>query len=190
VERGTRSHLVAALTMLAGAVAIAVGARQPWAVRSEHAPAAQSPSNGSFGFDALLTPTGTFDDVRPLLFGGSAVLALMALLLLFTHIPRVGVLWRFAGLTALIGPAAIAMSAWEVVKEPPLVIATSESPTGMARSAVTLTAQSDSLVAFGPGPGLWLLILGCGATVLGALIPARRRRAKIPSAARRLVTSR
>jgi hypothetical protein len=176
--------------MLAGAAAIAVGARLPWAVRSEHVPAARSTSNGSFGFDELLAPTGTYDDVRPLLFGGSAVLALMALLLLFTHIPRVGVLWRFAGLTAVIGPAAIGMSAWEVVKEPPLVITASESSTGMARSAATLTAQFDGLVAFGPGPGLWLLIFGCGATALGALIPARRRRASITSAARRLVTSR
>ena len=177
--------------MLAGAVAIAVGARLPWAVRLEHVPAARPMSNGSFGFDELLAPTGTYDDVRPLLFGGSAVLALMALLLLFTHIPRVGVLWRFAGLTALIGPAAIGMSAWDVVKEPPLVITASESSMGMARSAATLTAPFDSLVAFGPGPGLWLLILGCGATALGALIPARRRRrASIPSAARRLVTSR
>ena len=176
--------------MLAGAVAIAVGTRQPWAVRSEHVPAARSTPDASFGFGELLARTGTSDDVRPLLLGGAAVLGLMALLLLFTHIPRVGVLWRVAGLTAVIGLGAIGMSAWEVVNDPPLVIAASESSTGAAQGSLTSTAQFDSLVAFGPGPGLWLLTIGCGAAALGALIPARRRRVSRLAPARPLVTAR
>jgi hypothetical protein len=176
--------------MFAGAVAIAVGALQPWAVRSEHVPAARSTSHGSFTFDELLARTGTYDDVQPLLFGGAAVLGLMALLLLFTHIPRVGILWRVAGLTAVIGLAAIGTSVWEVVNDPPLVIAASESSTGAAQGAVTSTAQFDSLVAFGPGPGLWLLSIGCGAAALGALIPARRRRASRLLPARPAISSR
>jgi hypothetical protein len=179
---------VAALVMLAGAVAIAVGAREAWAVPPERVPVPRSIQGASLGFDELLARTGTYDGVRPLLFGGAAVLALMALLLLFTHIPRVGVLWRVAGLTTVIALGAIGLSAWEVVNDPPLVIAASEASTGTAQGVVTSMAQFDSLVAFGPGPGLWLLTAGCGAAALGALIPAKRRR--VHPAARALATRR
>ena len=190
MELRTRNHAVAALAMLAGAVATALGARQPWAIRSDDALVARSAPDASYGFGQLLARTGTYDDVRPLLFGGAAVLALMAVLLLFTHIPRVGVLWRVAGLTAVIGVGAIGTSAWEVLKEPPLVIAASESATGAAPDAVTSTAQFASLVTLGPGPGLWLLTIGCGAAALGALIPAARRRTPFALAASRLFPSR
>jgi hypothetical protein len=173
VDGQTRNHSVTAIAMLAGAAAVGFGALQPWAAGSADVPVGRPARDRSLGFDVLLGPSGTYEDVRPLILGGATFLALAGLLLMVTRMPRVGVLWRILGLAAVTGTGGIAASAWAVVQDPPLVIAAGESTTATAH--VTSTVQLGSLLEFSPGVGLWLVTIGCGTAALGALIPATRR---------------
>jgi hypothetical protein len=165
--------------MLAGAAAIGFAAYGPWATGWASIPggAVLRRARGSLGFDLLLSTNGAPSDARPLLLGGAVFLGLAGLLLMVTHVPGVGVLWRIVGLASLTGTAAIAASAWTLVGAPPAVLAGDEAPAVRDLARVT---QSGGVLELRPGWGLWLVTIGCGAAAFGALIPAARRSCGTP----------
>jgi hypothetical protein len=192
MELDTRNHSVAGVALLAGATGIAVGATQPWATDAMTLEAwvAGAAPRGSLGFDRLLGPDGQYGDVTPLLLGGAAVLGVSALLLFVTRVPSVGVLWRLPAVTTVVGLGAISVPAWSAVHDPTSVVADPESPRGALRGAGTSVAAAAGVLDVQPGPGLWLLTIGCAVAGIGALVPAVRGRrivldAPAPSGLRR-----
>jgi hypothetical protein len=176
--RATRNHSVSGVALLLAAAITAFGATQSWATGAATVPwgrFAGVAAHGSPGFDFLLMPGGHYGDVRPLLLGGAAALAVLALLLFVTRVPGLGVLWRLIALVtaALLGFAAV--SAWTVVNDPSTVVATTtDSSFGQALGIGVSLAKSFGLLELQPGIGLWLLTIGTGLAAIAALIPAGR----------------
>lgn len=174
----TRNHSVAGVALLAGAAMIAFGATQAWATGATPLVGRMAglAPDGSLGFDLLLGPGGQLGDVKPLLLGGAAVLAVSALLLFLTRVPVLGVLWRLLALATVGGLGLASAAAWSVVKNPTSVLADGEWPVGQVHGMGTSVAQSFGVLDIQPGRGLWLLTIGCGVAGIGALIPAMRGR--------------
>ena len=161
------------------AALVAFGATQAWAtgVGTLLGRLSGLTINGSLGFDVLLVPGGQYGNVKPLLLGCAAALAVLALLLFATRVRGLGVLWRLLALATLVVLGLTAVAAWSVVNRPASVIADSESPLGEVLDfGVFSVLESTSLATVEPGVGLWLLTAGCAIVGIGALIPAGRGR--------------
>jgi hypothetical protein len=173
----TRNHSVAGVAVLAGAAMIALGATRAWGTGAVtlRGWVADADPEGSLGFDLLPGPGSHYGDVTPLLMGGAAVLGMSALLLLVTRVPVVGILWRFLALATVAGVGAISVPAWSSVNAPASV-ADPGFPSAQTLDLAVSVAQSSGLLDIQPGPGLWLLTIGCGIAGIGALVPAIRGR--------------
>jgi hypothetical protein len=165
------------VALLVGAALLAFGAGQAWLegrVTIPWGPFSELAPNKALGFDTLLAPGGQHGDVRPLLLGGAAVVALCALLLFATRVPGVGVFWRLLALAAVAGTGIVAAVAWTVVSDPTSVVAEDQSRLGDVMRTAESIATSSGLLEVGPGRGLWLLTIGCAVVGIGAFVPAGR----------------
>jgi hypothetical protein len=172
----TRNHSVAGVALLVGAAAIAFAATQPWITGAGAlwGRLAGITVNGSLGFDLLVAPGGEHGDVKPVLFGCAAALAVLALLLFVTRVPGLGVLWRFLALATLVLVGFTAWAAWSVVGSPASVVADPDSLPGQGLDIAVDIAETIGVATIRPGLGLWVLTIGFGVTGIGALIPASR----------------
>jgi hypothetical protein len=176
MDRQTRNHAAAGVALLAGAAVIAFSATQPWAKGSLAlwGRLVGMSVNGSLGYDVLIFPGGQYGNVKPLLLGCGAALAVLALLLFITRVRGLGVLWRFLALATLVLLGFTASMAWTVVKDPASVVADPESSLGQVLGAAVSLAEAFQAASVQPGSGLWLLTVGIGLSGIGALIPATR----------------
>ena len=179
MAQNTRNHAVAGTALLIGAAVSAFAATQAWVSADATVPLGRYAGlgmNGSLGFDHFVTPGGSGGDVTPLLMGGAAALAVVALLLFATRIPGLGVLWRLVALATagLLGLTAAA--GWAVINDPVSVVADPESSAGTILGLGLSAAEFFTAGSVGPGLGLWLLTVGAGVAAIGALIPAARGR--------------
>jgi hypothetical protein len=179
MAQNTRNHAVAGTALLIGAAVSAFAANQAWVSADATVPLGRYAGVGvtrSLGFDHFVTPGGAGGDVTPLLMGGAAALAVLALLLFATRIPGLGVLWRLVALVTagLLGLTAAA--GWGVINDPVSVLADPESSAGTILGLGLSIAEFFKAASVGPGLGLWLLTVGAVVAAIGALIPAARGR--------------
>lgn len=173
--RHRRNNALAGIVMLNGVLVMAAGSTLPWGEFSFGGLLDQSssPYGGRhvFGFDQTIMPTASVSDFRPAILIISGVVALCALALFATRVRGLGALWRVIALGSLVPVAMVVVSLWSVFDNDPgtEMAATDSAPVRAFGVALGPYAGNSSI-----GPGLFALTIGCGVTMLGALIPAFR----------------
>jgi hypothetical protein len=162
--------------MLAGAAIMAFGATKPWVALSGAVPwgkLAGLQLGHSLGFDQVVLQGPTLINAKGLVLGATLFVAIMSAVLLVTHTPGVGVVWRaisFVG-TGLV--AAVCAGCWMFVNNPVSTLTGGDDSLGSTILGGLQTALEDAnMASVEPALGLWLVTIGGAIAVLGSLIPA------------------
>lgn len=177
-----RNSSLAGCVMLVGVLIMAVSSEQAWGHFEIAHILKFLPLGAShdFAFDQAIFSDGTISDVRPAILIVCVVVGLCALALFVTRVRGLGLLWRVISLGAMVIVGVIVVDLWSVVNDPGGVMQNSDSRGAQTLGTIFKIGQTFNALKAGPGPGLWMLTVGAGLAVVGALIPAFRSKETVP----------
>lgn len=175
--RHRRNNAPAGFVLLVGALLMAAGSTLPWGdfqlLTGLDQPPLPYGGSHIFSFDQTIAYDGSVSNFGPVLLIVSGAVALCALALFATRIRGLGAAWRLIALGSLVPVARVVGSLWSIFDETP---GTDLARADSAPVRAFGVAMQTHAVTSGVGPGLMLISLGLGVTVLGSLIPASRSR--------------